>query len=216
LKNIDLEISNKNIFGILGPNAAGKTTLLKLMACVTMPTEGNVEIMSLNSKSDQKKIHQLLGYLSHELLLYRELTGFENLDFYSKFYPPPSKGWYRRIEQLLNLLKIDNWSHEFIGNMSSGIQKRFDIARTFLHNPDVILLDEPFSNLDLESQKIISKIIHDFRGKKTVIISTHNIDHAKRLCDEMAVFSKGKLIRKIDKDKLKSIRTSRLFGRMLQ
>jgi ABC-type multidrug transport system ATPase subunit len=216
LKNIDLEISKKNNFGVLGPNAAGKTTLLKLMACVTMPTEGNVEIMGMNSKYDKKKIHQLLGYLSHELLLYRELTGFENLYFYSKFYPPPSIGWHRRINQLLKLLKIDNWSHEFIGNMSSGIQKRFDIARTFLHNPDLILLDEPFSNLDLESQKIVSKIIHGFRGEKTVIISTHNIDHAKRLCDEMAIFSKGKLIRKIDKGKLKSIRTLKLFGRMLQ
>jgi len=186
------------------------------MACVTMPTEGNVEIMGLNSKNDRKKIHQLLGYLSHELLLYKELTGFENLDFYSKFYSPPNIGWHKRIDELLNLLKIDNWSHEFIRNMSSGIQKRFDIARTFLHNPDLLLLDEPFSNLDLESQKIVSKIIRGFRGKKTVIISTHNIDHAKRLCDEMAIFSKGKLIRKIDKDNLKSIRTSRLFSRILQ
>lgn len=181
-----------------------------------MPTEGNVEIMGMNSKNNQKKIHQLLGYLSHELLLYRELTGFENLDFYSKFYPYPNIGWHRRIDELLNLLMIDNWSHEFIGNMSSGIQKRFDIARTLLHNPDLILLDEPFSNLDIKSQKIISKIIRSFRGKKTVIISTHNIEHAKRLCDEMAIFSKGKLNRKIEKDQLKSIRPSRLFGRMLQ
>jgi len=216
LKNIDLEISNKKIFGVLGPNAAGKTTLLKLLACVTMPTEGNVEIMGMNSKNNQKKIHQHLGYLSHELLLYRELTGFENLDFYSKFYKSPNIGWHRRIDELLNLLMIDKWSHEFIGNMSSGIQKRFDIARTLLHNPDLLLLDEPFSNLDLESQKMIFKLIHGFRGKKTVVISTHNIDHAKRLCDEMAIFSKGKLVRKIDKDKLKSIKILKLFGRILE
>ncbi len=186
------------------------------MACVTKPTEGSIEIMDMNSKRNQKNIHQLLGYLSHELLLYRELTGFENLYFYSKFYSPPDIGWDRRINQLLKLLKIDNWSHEFIGDMSSGIQKRFDIARTFLHNPDLILLDEPFSDLDIESQKIISRIILGFRGKKTVVISTHNIDHAKRLCDEMAIFSKGKLIKKIEKDKLRSIRTSRLFSGISQ
>ena len=216
LQRINIEISSGEIFGILGSNAAGKTTLLKLFASLIMPTDGFVEVMGLDSRKNRKKIHSLVGYLSHKLLLYKDLSGIENLQFYSKFYPVPIEGWEERINELLNLLRIKRSCHEPIKNLSSGLQKRFDIARVFLHDPELILLDEPFSDLDLESQDIVSKIICRTQGNKITVLSTHNLNQAKISCKKIAVLLDGKMIKIFNKKNFCDIKASKLSRKVIE
>lgn len=194
LRDVTLNILQGEVFVFLGPNGSGKTTLLKILTTLTSLTSGNVKVFGLALRENGREIRQMIGYLSHEPLLYRDLTGEENINFYSKFYQLSSQERFQeKLDKAFNFLRITRWRHEPIKNLSKGLKKRFDLVRAIIHDPKILLLDEPFSGLDILSVKILKDFIKNERGNKTTIISTHDIDLAKSLCDRGAILVEGKM-----------------------
>jgi ABC-type multidrug transport system ATPase subunit len=194
LRDVTLNILQGEVFVFLGPNGSGKTTLLKILTTLTSLTSGNVKVFGLALRENGREIRQMVGYLSHEPLLYRDLTGEENINFYSKFYQLSSQERFKeKLDKAFNFLRITRWRHEPIKNLSKGLKKRFDLVRAIIHDPKILLLDEPFSGLDILSVNILKDFIKNERGNKTTIISTHDIDLAKSLCDRGAILVEGKM-----------------------
>jgi ABC-type multidrug transport system ATPase subunit len=194
LRDVTLNILQGEVFVFLGPNGSGKTTLLKILTTLTSLTSGNVKVFGLALRENGREIRQMVGYLSHEPLLYRDLTGEENINFYSKFYQLSSQERFKeKLDKAFNFLRITRWRHEPIKNLSKGLKKRFDLVRAIIHDPKILLLDEPFSGLDILSVNILKDFIRNERGNKTTIISTHDIDLAKSLCDRGAILVEGKM-----------------------
>ncbi len=151
-------------------------------------------MFGLALRENRREIRQTVGYLSHEPLLYRDLTGEENINFYSKFYQLSSQERFQeKLDKSFNFLKITRWRYEPIKHLSKGLKKRFDLVRAIIHDPKILLLDEPFSGLDILSVNILKDFIRNERGNKTTIISTHDIDLAKSLCDRGAILVEGKM-----------------------
>ncbi len=214
LRDITLEVLHGEVIGILGPNGSGKTTLLKVLATLISPNSGNVREYGLDPKKKGKEVRRMIGYLAYEPLLYREFTGEENIRFYSKFYQPSLReNLQKRLDETLNLLKITRWRHEPVKNLSSGLRKRFDFARAIIHEPRIILLDEPFSGLDIESANILQGFIRDARKNRTVVVSTHKIDWAKRLCDKVVILVSGKVCQVISGPEITDENVKKVFER---
>ncbi|UCH37355.1 MAG: ABC transporter ATP-binding protein [Candidatus Bathyarchaeota archaeon] len=196
LRDVNLTIHYGEIFGLLGPNGSGKTTLLRILATQTSPTQGSVKIHGFDAATQGIEIRRRIGYIAHDSLLYKDLSGEENVKFYVQFYPHSSKQeLHVRLDRTLRLLNITQWRHEPIKNLSAGLVKRFDLTRAILHNPLILLLDEPFSGLDIESVQILCRYLQQVRGNKTVFISTHNVEQARQLCDRIALLKKGRIQR---------------------
>ncbi len=194
LRDVTLKILRGEVFVLLGPNGSGKTTLLKILGTLVSPTSGDINIYGLDLKTNGREIRQKIGYLAHDSFLYRDLTGEENIRFYSQFYNLSSKEKLQeRINELLNLLKITRWKHESIKNLSRGLQKRFDLVRALIHDPAILLLDEPFSSLDVLSANILKEFIGNVRENKTIVVSTHDIDLAKSLSDRGGILVEGRM-----------------------
>jgi ABC-type multidrug transport system ATPase subunit len=196
LRDVNLTIQHGEIFGLLGPNGSGKTTLLKILATLTSPTQGVVKIHGFDSNTQGIEIRRRIGYIAHDPLLYKDLSGEENVNFYAQFYSHSSKPKLRmQLDHTLKFLKISQWRHEPVKNLSAGLKKRFDLTRAILHDPLILLLDEPFSGLDIESVQILCRYLQQVRGSKTVFISTHNVEQASQLCDRIALLKKGRVQR---------------------
>lgn len=194
LRDVTLKILRGEVFVLLGPNGSGKTTLLKILGTLVSPTSGDINIFGLDLKTNGREIRQKIGYLAHDSFLYRDLTGEENIRFYSQFYNLSLKEKLQeRINELLNLLKITRWKHESIKNLSRGLQKRFDLVRALIHDPTILLLDEPFSSLDVLSANILKEFIGNVRENKTIVVSTHDIDLAKSLSDRGGILVEGRM-----------------------
>ena len=194
LRDVTLNILQGEVFVFLGPNGSGKTTLLKILTTLTSQTSRTVKAFGFALRENGREIPQMIGYLSHEPLLYRDLTGEENINFYSKFYQLSSQERFQeKLDKAFNFLRITRWRHEPIKNLSKGLKKRFDLVRAIIHDPKILLLDEPFSGLDILSVNILKDFIKNERGNKTTIISTHDIDLAKSLCDRGAILVEGKM-----------------------
>jgi ABC-type multidrug transport system ATPase subunit len=199
LLDVTLSVGRGEVFGLLGPNGAGKSTLLKVLATLVSPSGGSVLIDGLSLKDRKVELRRRIGYLGHEPLLYRDLTGEENLKFYYKFYhSSPPEYVQEKLDEVFELLRIGGWRHEPVRNLSRGFKKRFDFARAIIHDPELLLFDEPFSGLDMESLEVAREFVRSMEGEKTIIISTHNIEEAKELCNKAALLAKGRLIRLLE------------------
>ncbi len=185
LENIDLTVRRGEVFGILGPNGAGKTTLMKIIATLIKPTEGKIKIFGLDIFKDKYKIKKIIGMASHEDLVYRELTARENLAFYATLYDIKIK-----IEDLLKKVGLEGKEDIPVKNFSYGMRRKLNIARALINNPQVLLLDEALSGLDIESKKRVYKMIENLKSSKTTIfLSTHEIEEIK-ICDRAAVINR--------------------------
>lgn len=214
LRDVTLNILQGEVFVFLGPNGSGKTTLLKILTTLTSLTSGNVKVFGLALRENGREIRQMIGYLSHEPLLYRDLTGEENINFYSKFYQLSSQERFQeKLDKAFNFLRITRWRHEPIKNLSKGLKKRFDLVRAIIHDPKILLLDEPFSGLDILSVNILKDFIKNERGNKTTIISTHDIDLAKSLCDRGAILVEGKMRQVLKSQDITNTSVKEIFER---
>ena len=217
LRDVTLNILRGEVLVFLGPNGSGKTTLLKVLATLTSLTSGNVKVFGLALKENGREIRQMIGYLAHEPLLYKDLTGEENIRFYSKFYQLSSQEHFQeKLDSAFKFLKITRWRHEPIKNLSKGLKKRFDLVRAIIHDPKILLLDEPFSGLDILSVNILKDFIREERGNKTTIISTHDIDLAKSLCDRGAILVEGKMRQVLKSQDMTDTSVKEVFERSVQ
>ena len=194
LKSLDLEVRSGEILGIIGPNGAGKTTTLKMIVGLLTPTSGIVEVMGLDMARDGTRIKRSIGYLPEESPLYENMSARDYLMFFSELYRIPGALAKERIDMLLDSLKLANRDKQ-TGELSKGMRRKVAIARTLLHDPTLLVLDEPNSGLDPLTSFFIIEYLKKLNSQgKTIILSAHNLFHVEYICDRVAILKDGELV----------------------
>ena len=193
LKDITLNIEPGEFTTLVGPNGSGKTTLLRIIATLLRPNSGQVTIAGLDLNTRSHAVRQLLGVVSHHTLLYDNLTAYENLLFYARLYS--IKDYANRISLVLDKVDLTESKDILVRTFSHGMQQRLSIARAILHNPRVILFDEPHTGLDQNNSVRLDQILQSTSTSgNTVLMITHDIKHALALSDKIAVLHKGEVV----------------------
>ena len=193
LRDIDLRVRRGETVAILGPNGAGKTTLIKVLATIMNPTSGNLLVDGLPAKDNAEEIRRKIGVVTHQTFLYSNLTAHENLDFYCRMYDVPAAR--ERIQQVLALVGMTHRSRERMGTLSRGMQQRLSLARAVLHNPTIMLLDEPETGLDQQAISMLwQRLPAEVGEKRTTIFTTHNLERGLEICDCLLILNRGKII----------------------
>ncbi len=192
--NLNLTVHDGEIMGIIGHNGAGKSTTLKMILGLIEPTSGQIKVMGRDMRKDGPYIKRFTGYLPEESPLYENMTVMEYLIFFSKIYNLPRPKAEERIAELLDSLNLAE-RDRLTGELSKGMKRKVTIARTLLHDPTLLVLDEPNSGLDpLTSFFIINYLKHLREKGKTILLSAHNLFHVEYICDRVAILKDGKLI----------------------
>jgi heme exporter protein A len=193
LRDVDLALAPESCLALVGPNGAGKTTLLRIVAGLARATTGDVKIRGVSSDPSATETRRQVGFVSHQTLLYENLTAEENLSFYAQLYGLASAS--RRIDELLENLGLLSRRDEPVGSYSRGMQQRVSLARALLHEPSVLLLDEPFSGLDPQGTSWLQRLIRDsVAAQRAVLLATHRLDLALALGDRLAVLGRGRIV----------------------
>jgi len=193
LKSVSLEIKEGEFLAFSGPNGAGKTTLLKIIATHISPSSGTVKIFGDDALKDCE-IRRKIGLVTHESFLYDELSVRENLLFYAKLFSVKEEGFLDTID----FLGMNRWYNVQVKQLSHGLRKRADIVRALIHNPDLILLDEPFTGLDTKTCDLLVNYFKSQKGKgKTLLISSHSLEWTKKICDKRISLDNGEIVGKI-------------------
>ena len=193
LRGIDLDIRPGEFVTIVGPNGAGKTTLLRILATLSRPTHGHVSIAGHALPKGADEARRQIGLLSHQPLLYGDLTAEENLRFFGQMYDVPRLE--ARILELLDRVDLLDRRQDRARTFSRGMQQRLAIARALLHDPAVVLLDEPFTGLDPRASDRLEEMLHLLRdGKRTVVMTIHDLERGWAMCDRALVLARGKIV----------------------
>ena len=193
LRGIDLEINQGESVVIFGSNGAGKTTLLKVMATIMNPSSGKVIIDGLNTKESAEEARHRIGIVSHNTFLYGNLTAYENLDFYSRLYDVPVR--QKRIHEVVEMVGMTPRLHNRVATLSRGMQQRLSIARSLLHKPSIILLDEPETGLDRQANAMLWEIFQaEGEQKRTIVLTTHNLERGLELAGRVLILDKGMIV----------------------
>jgi ABC-2 type transport system ATP-binding protein len=187
---ISFHINSNEIFGLLGPNGAGKTTIISMICGLLPVTEGEITFTNHNGK-DKKS---MIGYCPQENIFYPKLTCLEQLLFMGQMYNLPSNTVKSRAIELLNLLGLSDKTHVRASKLSGGMKRRLNICLALVHDPEILILDEPEAGLDPQSRILVRDFIKAYSKQKTVILTTHNMDEAERLSDRVAIIDHGKLL----------------------
>ena len=194
VSDLNLEVRQSEILGIIGHNGAGKSTTLKMMVGLVAPTAGSVEILGRDMSRDSTNVKRQIGYLPEESPLYENMTVEEYLLFFSELYGMPKKAAKARIDELLGSLKLQD-QKKLTGELSKGMKRKVAIARCLLHDPSLLILDEPNSGLDPLTSFFIIDYLKQLRGQgKTIVLSAHNLFHIEYICDRVAIMKDGKLL----------------------
>ncbi len=197
LEDVTFAMKKGEIFGLIGPNGAGKTTLLKILATLILPSKGSVRVSGHEAVAESVAVRQCIGLVSgEERSFYWRISGRENLMFFAAFYNISTKLAQKRIEELIKLLEISA-PDRMVGEYSSGMKQRLALARGLLHDPPVLLMDEPTKSLDPGNAEKIRNIVKDrlcLKEKKTIIWATHNLQEAETVCDRIGLINHGRLI----------------------
>ncbi|NJN56451.1 MAG: ATP-binding cassette domain-containing protein [Leptolyngbyaceae cyanobacterium SL_5_9] len=195
VKEVSLQVEPGEIFGLLGPNGAGKTTTLRCLCTLATPDAGKLEVSGVSVLDNPKMARQLLGYVAQEVALDKVLTGRELLQLQAALYHLPRSTAKARIDQMLLLLGLSDWADQKTGTYSGGLKKRLDLAAGLLHQPDVLVLDEPTVGLDIESRTAVWDFLRQLRSNgTTVLITSHYLEEVDALADRVAIIDKGVVI----------------------
>lgn len=218
LKDISFEVIGGEVLGIIGPNGAGKTTLISLLSTINKPEAGKILIREADILKNPDSIREQLGYVPQETALYPMLTAYENLDFWGGIYGLEKSLKEVRIDEVLKLLKLDERKNDKVKAFSGGMKKRLNIAASLLHEPEILIMDEPTAGVDLLSRATIAELIQNLKkAGHTIIITSHHIDELEILCDKILVLREGSLLYSgTVKDILKAAGTDNLEQLMLK
>ena len=193
LRGVDLDVPRGEFLTLLGPNGAGKTTLLRILATLSRPTSGEVRVGGWRLPEGAARVRPHLGLISHQTLLYGELTAAENLRFFARVYGLAEPE--RRIEQVLGAVGLAGRQHDLVESFSRGMQQRLAIARAILHEPEVLLLDEPYTGLDQSAAVMLDELLRSVATSgRTVVMTTHDIARGLASCDQVAILSRGQIV----------------------
>jgi ABC-2 type transport system ATP-binding protein len=207
VKGIEFEVREGELFGLLGPNGAGKTTTIKMLVTLLIPTDGTARVLGYDVVKDAREVRRRIGYVfGGERGAYDRLSGLDNLRYFAELYAVPPRVQKRRIPELLELVGLRGRERERVEGYSRGMKQRLHIARGLLHDPPVMVLDEPTIGLDpIGARELRSTIAELARAGKTVLLTTHYMYEADALCDRISVISQGEIVASGTPADLKSV-----------
>lgn len=195
VSDVSLTIESGEIFGLLGPNGAGKTTTIRCLCTLAAPDSGSLEVMGISVVEQPRLVRQYLGYIAQEVALDKVLTGRELLQLQADIYHMPKGVAHRRIDQMIDLLELDDWADKKTGTYSGGLRKRLDLALGLLHQPDLLVLDEPTVGLDIETRAAVWMFLRQLQAAgTTILITSHYLEEVDALADRVAIIDQGKVI----------------------
>jgi ABC-2 type transport system ATP-binding protein len=194
--DLSFTVAQGEIFGILGPNGAGKSTLIRMINTLVVPTSGRALVMGLDVTRQAAQVRQQIGVIPQANTIDGDLTAWESLNLYAKFYGMGKKEREERALQLLEAVDLLEWKGKAAGTYSGGMRRRLEIARGLINRPRVFVLDEPTTGLDPQSRRVIWELLEKLRGEGglTILLCTHYMDEADRLCDRLAIIDHGKIV----------------------
>ncbi len=192
---VSFEVSNGEVFGLLGPNGAGKTTTMRLLSTLLKPTSGTATVAGYDLLREPQKVRASIGVLPEDTGLYDRLTPREHLLYYGKLHRMPEDVLRKRSDELLDIMELDDRANTKVGDFSKGMKQKVALLRAFIHDPPVLLLDEPTAGLDVMSARSIHGFVERFRKEgKAIMISTHNMTEAQKLCDRIAIMDHARIV----------------------
>ena len=195
LRDLDLTIASGEVFGFLGPNGAGKTTTIRMLMGILVPTSGRITVDGLDCQKDRVAVKRRVGYLPDNPIFYDYLRGREILEFVGEMHGLPRPEARRRAAALLADFALDDASEEYAINYSMGMKKKLGLACALIHDPSVLVLDEPTNGLDPRASHEVQERLRVSAAKgKTIFLSTHLLDMAQRLCGRVGIIDKGNLV----------------------
>lgn len=196
VNSLDLKVEKGKVFGFLGPNGSWKTTTIRLLLGLLEPTAGQAKILGLDSQTQADQIRQHCGALLEHHGLYERLSAFDNLDFYARVWHMPKQKRFIRIQELLKNFCLWERRSENVSEWSRGMKQKFAIARTLLHHPELIFLDEPTAGLDPVSAAALRDDLATLAEREgvTIFLTTHNLNEAEKPCHEVGVIREGRLL----------------------
>ena len=204
LNNISLQVKKGSIFGLLGPNGAGKSTFINILADLVRKTSGHIEIFGMSHDENLKDVKKLMGIVPQELNIDPFFTPYELLEIQAGLFGVPKKN--RRTKEILKLLALEDKSHAYARTLSGGMRRRLLIAKAMVHDPEILILDEPTAGVDVELRANLWNNINKLNNEgKTIIITTHYLHEAEELCNEIAIIDNGNLITKDTTSNIKSL-----------
>jgi heme exporter protein A len=190
LRGVDFEVQPGEFVALLGPNGAGKTTFLRILASLSRPSLGSVTIAGYQLPSQAAQVRARLGVVSHLPLLYGDLTADENLRFYARMYNIPNDEI--RITEVLEMVGLEKRRRDLVRTFSRGMQQRLAIGRAVLHDPDVVLFDEPYTGLDQDASSMLDEVLKTVAAKgRTVVMTSHDLARAEDLATRFDILSRG-------------------------
>ena len=190
LRNLDFQVKPGEFVALLGPNGAGKTTFIRILASLTRPSIGDVQVAGFHLPAEAAAVRSRLGVVSHQPFLYGDLTAEENLRFYGRMYGVPNLA--SRIDAILELVGLTARRRDLVRTFSRGMQQRLSIGRAVLHDPEVILFDEPYTGLDQDASDMLDKVLRQVASRgRTVVMTSHDLLRAAGLASRFDVLSRG-------------------------
>ena len=209
LSALDLTIEAGEAVAVFGPNGAGKTTLLRLCGTLLRPSSGTLRIFGVDLARGSAAVRRRLGVLSHQSFLYPDLTPTENLEFYARMYGVADRRG--RAAELIDRVGIGGWAHRPVRTLSRGLEQRCSLARALLHHPDLLLLDEPFSGLDVEATQQIEALLREERQRGvSLVLTTHDLERGFALCERGVILRRGEIrwdgsLRDLDRERVEEL-----------
>lgn len=194
VKKLNLEARSGEVLGILGPNGAGKTTTLRMISTILSPTSGTAVVNQNDVRKNPLMVRQSIGYLATEMGLYDRLTPVETLTFFARINGLEQGLIDSRIEEVFDILDMGDFGSRRVDKLSTGMKQKLSLARSIIHDPPILIFDEPTQGLDLMTSKTVTDYIEDFKENgKTIILSTHIMSVAEKLCDNIAILFDGEI-----------------------
>ncbi|MFN3395910.1 MAG: ATP-binding cassette domain-containing protein [Thermodesulfovibrionales bacterium] len=194
VNNLNLEIKKGELFGLVGPDGAGKTTIMRLLTGIMEPTSGEAWVVGHSISNEGERIKEKIGYMSQRFGLYEDLTVFENIIFYADLYEVPMKERPERIDRLLGFSNLTPFKGRLAGRLSGGMKQKLGLACALIHTPEVLFLDEPTNGVDPVSRRDFWRILYDLlKEGVTIFVSTAYLDEAER-CTRIGLIHKGKIL----------------------
>lgn len=206
VNKLNLNIAAGDIYGFIGPNGAGKTTTIRMMGGILAPTSGDIIIGGVNMRQDPVKVKKTIGFVPDRPFLYEKLTGMEFLRFSADLYDVNRDTFSQKAKNLLQQFALWNWADELIEAYSHGMKQRLIIASALLHDPPILIIDEPMVGLDPQAVHMVKDILKELAARQTTIfISTHTLSIAEDLCHRIGLIHKGTLLAEGSLEELQSI-----------
>jgi heme exporter protein A len=213
LRGMDLHVQPGEFVTLVGPNGAGKTTLMRIVATLLKPTSGDVKVGGWPIPDHADKVRHHIGFVTHQSLLYNDLTAAENLSFFTRLYNLDNKE--ARINKALKSVGLAARQRDPVRSFSRGMTQRLTLARATLHEPDILLLDEPYTGLDQDASMLLDGLLtQELARGRTIFMITHDLTRGLNLCDRIAILNRGKIAKFVDRESLTPAEFLNLYSKV--